>query len=276
LKRSGVLAGTASIGFSSVAPTPDALAGRAFSLTDVHLRPDKSSRVVRQFAPDAVVPITGTRGDWYVVEGGFVHREAIQPILPYNRPVLAEGIDGGFWAEVVAPVSAIREWCAGSAPILARSCYGGVVYVADWLVDDHGQVWYGITDAPGSPVVGWAAGLQFAPLTPAPSSQSTSPRIVIDKGTLSVFDGGHRLGQAAIAGPRLSRTETEIRVIQPGATLGSRFGVPWLMQLATGLRVYGAYWHNCFGAVGDGPDIELSTFAARWLYGLLTGGAGVM
>ncbi len=272
LKRSGALAGTASIGFGSAGPAPSGnLAGRAFTVTDVHVRPDSSSPALRQLAPDSVVPISGISRDnhWYQIDDSFVAREALQLILPYNRPVVVDAVGGGFWAELVAPISPVREWCAGSAPILARPGFGAVVYVMDRMVDDHGQVWYAVSDSPGSPLAGWASALHYAPWLPAPKIGVSSLRIAIHDAGFGVFDGERLLGQAAIYGPRLPRIDTTLRAVQPGALLGSRFGVPWLMELATGQRLYGAYWHNRFGLIGDGLDVELSTFAARWLYGLV-------
>ena len=169
LKRSGALAGAATLRFDSAAPPAGALAGRALTVADVHSHADSSSPVLRQLAPDSVVPIAGLSRDteWYQIQDSFVRRELLQPILPYNRPDVIAEIGVGFWAEVIVPVSPIREWCAGAAPILARPGFGAVVYIMDRLVDDHGMAWYGIADAPGARLVGWAPALHYTPWTTA-------------------------------------------------------------------------------------------------------------
>src|SRR5262245_51241029 len=169
LKRSGTLAGAAGMALTSrAAPAERELAGRAFTLTNVLVRPSASSPVSGQLAPDAVTAIVGISRDarWYQVPGGFVPRESLQPILPYTRPALAEDLGRGFWAEVIAPISVVRQWCAGDAPVVARLAFGAVVYVVDRLVDDQEQVWYAISSTHESPQLGWAPALHYQPWQP--------------------------------------------------------------------------------------------------------------
>ena len=54
--------------------------------------------VLRQLAPDSVVPIAGLSRDtgWYQIQDSFVRRELLQPILPYNRPDVIAEIGVGF------------------------------------------------------------------------------------------------------------------------------------------------------------------------------------
>src|SRR5258706_6788518 len=95
--------------------------GRAFNLSNVYSQPDSSSSVIGQLAPDGVHPIKASAvEDWYAVNDGFVVREAVQPIMPYLRPAVRKEDGAGFWAELVAPSSAIRGWCAAHAPIVER------------------------------------------------------------------------------------------------------------------------------------------------------------
>jgi hypothetical protein len=87
--------------------------------------------------------------------------------------------------------------------------------------------------------------------------------------------------QMPIAAPILSPGQTTIRAVSPGGQRSSNdhvtlsksesgyqynVGIPWMMVLETGQYLYGAFWHNRFGAARTGSSIELSTFAARWLY----------
>jgi hypothetical protein len=281
LKQSGVIAWFGPV-FGATPPTsrpavdlafPE-LAGRAFTRTAIHADPDEAGAVFDHLLPDGVTPITGLTRDgcWVQVPGGYVRREAVQPIAPYSRPALVEAVGQGFWAEVVAPASAIREWCAGAAPVVARLGFGAVVYVVDRLTDDHDQVWYGLTGTPGSPLVGWAAALHYAPWNPGqPDPRTSSIHLLLQQNELAILDGARPIGQAATYGPRLPAGLTTLRAVQPGAPLDAvtPLGLPWLMRLGTGQRLYGAYWHNRFGAMSDGPDIELPTFAARWLHGWL-------
>jgi len=285
VSRRGFLkrAGAASIGWigsgalaASVIPTFDTDTGRAFHLTDVYTQPDTASAVCGQLLPDSITQIEAVShsGTWYQVTGkdfsGFVRREALQPIVPYTPPDLVEEIGNGFWAEVVAPISVIREYCAGQAPIVTRLGFGAVIYVMDRMVDSHQQVWYGLTDAPGSALIGWGAALQYAKWSPEPS-QHESLHITISGRTLTVYDGSRAISRMLTYAPEMSPLKTTIRTIQPGAAIDTAkpLGLPFLMQLGTGQRLHGAFWHNRFGDVSEQSTIEVPTLAAHWLYARL-------
>ncbi len=279
LKRAGAVAwfgpGSAAA-IASYVPAAQANAGRAFHRTDVYTHPDPTSAVCGQLLPDSVTPIEAIHrsGKWYQVAGrdvrGYVSRETLQPILPYTPPTLVDKIGEGFWAEVVAPVSAIREYCAGQAPIVTRLGFGAVIYVMDRMVDSHQQVWYGLTDAPDSALIGWGAALHYAQWSPEPS-QHESLHVAIRGRELTVYDGAQAVHRTLIYGPALAPMRTTIRAIRPGAPIDTAtpLGLPFLMQLGTGQRLFGAFWHNRFGDVSEQPNIEVPTLAARWLYARL-------
>src|SRR5258708_1596253 len=182
LKRTGTAAFAAPVALKSMSElvmAPSTLrstvesVGRAFDLTSVYAQPQPDSQIVAQLAPDSVNTIAEISEDqrWYRVAQGWVPRHVLQPILPYQYPAIHPATPG-FWAEVVAPVSAVRQWCAASAPIVARLGFGAVMYIVDRIDDDSGQAWYGLTAEPESPLVGWSPALHFARWTP-PQSQIT-------------------------------------------------------------------------------------------------------
>jgi hypothetical protein len=289
LKRTGLLGAaltapvTASTPAKAVTTVPVAefeTTARAFSLSPVYAERDPDSAVIGQLAPDSVHSVVRA-GDWYQVEHGYVPRSAMQPIVPYSRPVLMES--PGFWAELIAPVSAIRKWCAAHAPIVARLGFGAVVYVVDRLVDDAGQVWYGLAAEGDSALVGWSAGLQFR-FTSPPSQEGErrSPlqliRIDARNSVLSLYAGKRVIGEIEIHSPVMVGAKTTLQAVQPGAVIDMHrdismpLGLPWLMQLGTGQRVHGAFWHNRFGSVNHANEssaVELPPLTARYLYGLV-------
>src|ERR1043166_792059 len=112
-------------------PSADGFSGRAFHLTDVYALSDEPGAVVGQLLPDSVTAVRAVNEDlrWYQLSdsSGYVRSAAIQPILPYTRPEIVETVGDGFWAEMIAPVSDIHEWCAGQAPIVARLGYGAMI-----------------------------------------------------------------------------------------------------------------------------------------------------
>lgn len=261
--------------------------GRPFQRTPVYQAMDEASPIIRYLTQDSQYAIGLAGEGWYQAEGGFVAREAIQSIHPYARPPLMG--EGEFWAEMIAPVSAIRQWCGANAPIVAQPGFGAVVYVMDRITDDRGRLWYGLADQPGTQLIGWSGALHYAAWMPALSTGTMDqPAIAFEMGRQRcvVYDRELPIGQAPIRG-RLPREmlhdnfeDTQLHAIQPGgqrpgpAPLGS----PWIMELTIGDRrypVYGAYWHNQFGKtspdVVNNESIELQTFVARWLYSLLLG-----
>jgi hypothetical protein len=251
------------------------IVGRAFTLTDVFTEADRASSVVGQMVPDSVTSIIGRKGTWYEIADedlhGYVPYEALQPMPSYQRPMLVADIGSGFWAELVAPTSAIREWCAATAPVVVRLAFGAVVYVMDRLVDDRRQVWYGLAESPGGVLVGWAPALHYSKWVQpekAEAAQFPTASLLIQRHELWMIENGRILARAPIRSGRLPKLTTIVSPVQPGVALDTAIllGVPWMMRLETGQRMYGVFWHNQFGGVYDGPDIELPIFAARWLY----------
>ena len=259
-------------------PSAAGFSGRAFHLTDVYSQADRSGTVVGQLLPDSVSTFRAVSDDarWYqrADSDGFVPSETIQPILPYARPEIVEAVGNGFWAEMIAPISSVREWCAGHAPIVARLGYGAMVYVMDKMRDGSGQDWYGLAATPNTDLIGWASALHYARWSPSVKIASApSLSILTKRGELLVHDHGKVIAWTAIAETGLPIAATSITIEEPGGPVKSEIplGLPWPMRLETGQRVYGTFWHNRFGA-GAKADadrrgaVELPTFAARWLY----------
>jgi hypothetical protein len=294
LKRSGAAIAGAGVGAAADRPHPNpspydgeelfgaksekGIVGRAFTLSDVYAEPKRSSPVTGQLAPDSVTPIIAMNGAWYEVADedvrGYVPHKSVQPILPYQRPIVVEEIGAGFWAEMVAATSAIREWCAATAPIVTRLAFGAVVYVMDRIVDDRRQMWYGLAESPGGALVGWASALHYAKwiqTEKTETAQFTDASLLIQRGELRMIENGRILARTPIRSGRLSQMRTTASLEQPGVARDTvtPLGVPWVMRLETGQPMYGVFWHNQFGDVGEGPDIELPIFAARWLYNWL-------
>src|SRR5581483_5104263 len=171
LKRSGAAAvfGLNAPALAAI-PTGEApgIVGRAFTLSNVYSRPDASSEVIGRLLPDAVTPITET----------------------------VDTARNGVWYRVAQPAGYLP---AGSAPIVARLGYGAVVYVVDRIVDDQRQVWYGLSGAPGSALIGWSPALQYAPWQPEVHKPLTA--IVVRRGKLLAYAGKRLLAEIGYCGP---------------------------------------------------------------------------
>lgn len=258
---------------------PDALqvSGRAFSRTGVHERPEPTSPLTGYLMPDSIQSILDLSEDgwWYRLPEGYVPREAMQPIV-LSSPPAPEDENGHY--EVVAPLTTIRDYCSGLAPILGRIAFGAVVYVHDRLTDDNGQVWYAVSGSQsGAGVFGWAPAAHFRRWTQAGSPMLESPAIWIDTHhhKLTVYDGERLIGESAIHSKPLLRGAGVFMAFAPSTwTMQPPFVRPWVMALRGGTgapaQVHGVYWHNRFGTGSSGTHIELPTFAARWLFSMMS------
>lgn len=283
-KTTEIERGTAAlIGTSLGMPDGFEAVGRAFSRTPVFASPSLEAPSRSFFQPDSVYPLEGLAGDgwWYQVENGYVPREAVQPILPYHRPAPLEG-EG--WVEMIAPFTAVREYCAGSAPIMGRLVFGAVVYVHDRLRDDFGILWYMVSAGKDSNShYGWATAAHFRAFAPTPPALQ-HPTLWIDshRMRMAVYDGDKLIGESAIYAPPLLPGSAVIQTHHPAKTIRMFPSLrPSMIELkrpnGAPLTLCGANWHNRFGQEMDAteagrypsPFVELPIFTARWLYGLV-------
>jgi hypothetical protein len=237
---------------------------RAFGLTPIYDRP--GGTVVGSLAPDSV-HIVRTVGEWFVTEHGFVPRIAMQPIRPYTPPIIESHAAAPFWAELIAPSSAVRAWCDPRAPVRATFGHGAVVCVLGTLTDDRGGVWYEIER-------GWVTAAHFAWVEIRPCGLVgpcgyVGPPLHIDLGNrvLRLYSGRRLVLQSAFyGGATLTATSTErIQTLVPG----DASGLPWQMRLGSGVIMRGAWDHNRFGLPGGGSDVELPPEVAKLIYGVL-------
>lgn len=278
------------VGTSLGLPHGAALKGRAFSQSVVHAQPDGDAPAIGILMPDSVHALEGLSQDgwWYEMGSGFVPREALQPITAYETPPLSD-TDGYY--EVVAPITAVHEYCSPLASIVGRLPFGAVLHVRDRISDDRGQVWYGVgAGAEYAPFLGWVPASHVRQWEAPAGPVAAEPAVWIDtaRHKLSAYDGERLLGESALYSPSLlpgvgrlvahapSMSHTGVLNVGQTAPFGALRPLvkPWTMavQPDTGaaVQVYGVYWHNRFGLPSDGVHVELPTFAARWLFGFVT------
>ena len=152
-----MLAATLPLDVIPAVAVPEALRGRALTAAVVHSRPDDAAPVVGRLWPDVTTAIRESCDGWYAVEGGYVRRQDVQPMVAYapgagDVPALLP-----VWGQVIAPVMPIRAWASGRAPLVTRIGYGGVLFLRDTLVDDRGLRWYGVAVDESDRLLGWTA-----------------------------------------------------------------------------------------------------------------------
>jgi hypothetical protein len=262
-------------------PPESELLGRLFKATDVRAAPHASAEVVKQLPADHIQPICAVSDDgwWYRIAEGYLPREAMQPIPPYVRPPKPTALHAGYY-EVIAPSATLRAACTPYAAIYGAYPFGTVVYVRDWLTDDHGQVWYALTStADGSGALSWTSALNLRRWLPQPSLLR-QPTVWLDcaQQTLSLYDGERFLGKTAIHAPLLPQDQAMLQLGAPSAHTADLLPPrPWSMllhrQRGAPVRLYGCNLHNRFGMPSQHSAVELPVLAAKQLYQLLCGAA---
>lgn len=245
--------------------------GRAFAAVPVYATPDANQPAVGRLWPDSKVSIVDGAGDWYRLSNGWVRREGIQPMLPYDADDYIFHVQAPFWAEVAAAAASVRAYCSADAPLVTRVGHGGVMQVIDALPGEPNG-WYGVADENGT-LMGWTQGVFWRPVTAADAS-SEGRTLRFDRSTflMSAFERDELILQSPFSsGEALKAGQAQaIRGAIGGRNLSGYAGVPWEMKFGQNPVIVGAYWHNQFGqAVRDGAAIQLTPLLARWAYGWL-------
>ncbi|MCS6872245.1 MAG: hypothetical protein NZ571_12410 [Anaerolineae bacterium] len=264
-------------------PPESALLGRLFAATDLRTQPLSAAPSLKKLPADSLHAILGVSEDgwWYKVAEGYLPREAMQPILPYEQPPQPTELHKGYY-QVIAPTTVLRTACTPYARINARFPFGSVIYVHDWLTDDNGQVWYALTStAEGKGMFGWANALHFQRWQPqrAPLQQ---PALWLDteQHTLSVYEGETFIGKTAACTVPLPHDTATLRLGSPcthtfrEAPYLCMWQMSLFLQRGARLPLYGVNWHNRFGTTSQTRAIELPILAARQLYEMLGGAPG--
>ncbi len=233
---------------------------RAFGLAAVYDVPE--GMVIGHLAPDSVHQVRES-GGWFVMEHGYVAKTEMQPMgIPIKASVETKP-KTPFWAELIAPSSVVRGFASGRAPIVDKLGYGAVLRVVStldewyeiegggWVVGEHLSAWASSPRLNERSLLKWTPEIQVN-LRAMMLRMYTGKRLIVQ----SPFYGGKGVEQGA----------TVLRSVQPG---GER-GAPWQMITESGIRVYGAYWHNRFGLAGDEADLQLPPETAKIIYASVT------
>ncbi|MCE7948153.1 MAG: twin-arginine translocation signal domain-containing protein [Chloroflexi bacterium CFX4] len=269
------LAAGSTLGLPDEAP----LLGRLFSATQVRAKPQATAKALKRLPADSLHAIQGVSSDgwWYQIADGYLPREAMQPILPYERPPHPTELHTGYY-EVIAPITTLRRACSPYAELVGRYPFGTVLYVHDWLTDDARQTWYALSlTADGRGAFGWASALHFRRWLPQPSPlRAPALWLEVAQQSLSLYEGEAFVGKTAVHSGNLPPDSGTLRVRLPCARASEPPHLHmWQMllqpRLGKPVPFYAANWHNRFGTPNTYRAVELPIFAARWLYNMLGG-----
>ncbi len=252
----------------------EAYQGRALGALPIYATRNATTNAVARLWPDSITAIFDSDDEWYQVHGGWVRREGLQPMLPYDVGAYRFVNTKTFWAEVAAPVAPVRAFCAADAPLVTRIGHGGVSQVIDALPGEPNG-WYGIADQNGG-LLGWTQGV-FWRAVDVEINSGDDHMLHLDRkhGLMRAYAGKQPILEvpfSAGAGLQAGNFTT-----QRGAIGGLQWqdnkrheGVSWQTLFGDGQTLAGIYWHNRFGqAVQGGPAVQTTPLLARWLYGWL-------
>lgn len=258
------------VGLDAADGPPDTqLVGRALRAVDVLAQRVMGAAVVRRLWPDDCLPIRAQRGDWYALEAGFVRAADVQPVLAYDPAMVRLATEFPAWMSVIAPVVPLRAWAAGTAPLVDRVGWGGVLCACD-RVDDGRDSWYAVSTHRDGALLGWTLANRWAVVDDVPPATAPDRRLVLDAASSQVtaFQQDRIVLRAPVAVPANHRPgRWQILSRQPGRPGEGPTGAAWIITGGGGL-VYGVHWHNDMGH-GIRPGAggwELSPLVARWLY----------
>lgn len=245
--------------------------GRALKAMPVFATPQMTNSPIARLWPDSITAIVDQQVDWYQISSGWVQRDGIQLMLPYNPQAYTFNHTAPFWAEVAAPAASIRAYCAADAPLVTRIGHGGVLRVIDALPGEPNG-WYGVADAHGV-LMGWTQGVFWRPIEFEDEAREAHTLHFNQRHYLmSAYDGDELVLEAPFSSvATLAKGKFQSRRgAMGGASISDYQGVPWQTVFGNGQTIAGAYWHNRFGqAVEGGTAIQLTPLLARWVYGWL-------
>lgn len=241
--------------------TPSILQGRALGQVTIYRKPHVTADTLTVLWPDTVHRLDAHNAEWLKVGEGYAPITAFQPMLTAEPNATISAFPA--WAEVIAPITAIRAYCAGDAPLRRRLEHGKVVTVLRSLQDDQGRNWLQVVD-------GWlqAEHVQAVPTIP---HHTKVTQLRVGQGVLEVYAGQRRLLRAACRTPRTLPTCTHLVEKHPAA----RDGAPWQL-IFEDIRLHGICHHHQFGPNAtpcDDTCIELPLIVSRTLYPLIQNGA---
>ncbi|MFC1959075.1 hypothetical protein ACFLYO_00040 [Chloroflexota bacterium] len=257
---------------------PELIVGRALGVVPVYEQPGELAAVAGRIWPDNMTPIIDQTGDWYTVADGYIRRSDLQPMLAYDQSAFPPIENLPVALTVIAPVTVVRRWVGTQAPPVTRIGYGGVLWAVDRLVDDNGQVWYGLAAEKNETPLGWTRADHWAavplPLAEAPQSDRELVLDRLQKQVVARENGQIVFSVPAVVPEHAQRHDVCIDGRNLADSVAHYAGVPWRLGAAETV-IYGAYWHNNFGQTADCAGWEVSPWAARWLYAWLPDGASV-
>lgn len=276
--------------------------GRAVRGLYIYARPSFESEQLNFLGADSVFNIYGSALDeddapnkvWWRVRRGYVHSAPVQLVgWELQTPSLDLPADG-FLAEVTVPFAQSRVGPGAGYRFGYRFYYGTTHWVARAMVDDEGDVWYGIL-GDRTKAYNWVPGEhlrrvtaeELAPLSPEVRDKRIE--ISLERQTLKCFEGERVVLEAACStGVPLRRENGRViygtpvgewQVIRKRASrhmagddlAADDFfdlpGVPWVSYIHWwGVAIHGTYWHNDFGRPRSHGCINLPNETAKWIY----------
>lgn len=273
------------------------LQGRIASDTlALHREPDERSPVVYSYWRDLVFPVTDialSEDDsaynrvWYKLgQAGYAYSGHVQPVRTDIQTPQAEIPSRGQLVEVSVPYTDARYAPEAAADVAYRLYYQTTHWATGALTDADGHIWYRLFDDRFN-ITYYAQGRHLRLLPPdelAPISADL-PRaykkievrlsqqlVVAYEHSQPVFVARASTGlrESTPQGWFVTFHKRASRHMASGDPASNGFdlpGVPWVTYFTEGgISFHGTYWHNDYGRPHSHGCINLSPWAAKWIF----------
>lgn len=267
----GITTVSQSLDLAGIAPTintaseiPTLIRGRVLQPASIYAEPSLNVAPLQTIWANTIVDLQETIPGWYRLAEGYVPQRLVQPIWPDLLSAEYQDILTPSAVRVTAPSATIREYAHQEADLVTKVGHGGALQAIDCIHYPNTGDWLQVAAADGRKI-GWTQASHWQPIDDS-RHNLVSAQINRQAHTLTINDAFVTPINLPTALP--VGTQTLSRVTVGGGTAmydGDTIeGVPNVMELETGQRLYGVYWHNQFGSVSQA--IEINTNAARWLW----------
>jgi lipoprotein-anchoring transpeptidase ErfK/SrfK len=284
----------------SAVPLPLPVGRVAGKSVDVYKEPDSESPRILTLLKDTLIQIRHTleadspEGSrrWLQVEAGYIPGGDIQPVS-YHPQIPALAVEVMTPAEVCVPIAQSYLTVDPVEQILYRLYYQSVHWVKGVKIGKRNKIWYVLYDrqltreyyAPGEHLRLIPAD-QYAPIATEVEPEKKRIEIRLADQILTVYEADKAVREMKISSGLRGSTHTttptgtfHIQIKVAGVHMGNGQlttdplayelpGVPWVsyFEVANGVALHGAYWHNDFGRPRSHGCINLRPEDALWLY----------
>lgn len=286
----------------TVSASGPALQGRvAASTIWAYDIPSHKGKRVKLYWRDLIVEIDRTAIDedvnsynrvWYkLLDGSYLYSGWVQPVRTLLNEVVTKFPEEGALGEVSVPFTDAYESPDAASKVVYRLYYETTHWVLESVSGPDGSAWYRLLDdkyeqfyfVPARHIHIFPRE-ELEPISPSVPPREKRIEVRLNEQLVLAYEAKRVVFAARAATGAVLQVGTYTtpvgtfetyhkrpsRHMAAGDIAASGFdlpGVPWVMYIEdNGVSLHGTYWHNDFGRPRSHGCVNLSPFAAKWLY----------